>query len=180
MSPELNPMQLAATSAASSAPGAARGGPPHDFDFFFGSWKVHHRQLKARLAGSTDWLEFTGTTIAQPMLGGQANVDDNILDKPGGPYRAVTIRAFDPKAQKWSIWWLDGRHPDKLGVPMVGSFDDGLGTFLADDTFEGRAIKVRFLWSRITPQSCRWEQAYSEDGGKTWETNWVMDFTRVQ
>jgi len=191
MTSELTPdrrsaMQLAAATLAAAPliPGGAQGAadnsaPVHDFDFFFGSWKIHHRQLKARLAGSTDWLEFTGTTVAQPILGGQGNIDDNFLDKPGGAYRAATLRAFDPKTQKWSIWWLDGRHPDKLDVPMVGSFENGVGTFYADDTFEGKAIKVRFLWSHITSKSGRWEQAFSEDGGKTWETNWVMDFVRT-
>jgi hypothetical protein len=193
MTPEFTPdrrsaMQLslaaatlaAASFGASGAKGAAGGGGPvHDFDFFFGSWNVHHRQLKARLAGSTDWLEFTGTTIAQPLLGGLGNIDDNILDKPEGAYRAVTLRAFDPKTQTWSIWWLDGRYPDKLDVPMRGAFEDGVGTFYADDTFDGKAIKVRFLWTHSSHEACRWEQAFSEDGGKTWETNWTMDFART-
>ncbi|HKD22425.1 MAG TPA: hypothetical protein VKB71_10440 [Rhizomicrobium sp.] len=150
----------------------------HDFDFFLGSWTVHHRQLAARLKGSTEWIEFAGTCVTQATLGGQGNMDDNVLDKPGGAYRAVTLRAFDPGSETWSIWWLDARTPGKLDVPMVGCFEDGIGTFLADDQFEGKAIKVRFLWSRITPSSCRWEQAFSEDAGRNWETNWVMDFTR--
>jgi len=112
-------------------------------------------------------------------LGGLGNIDDNILELPGDPYRAVTMRSFDPKAQQWAIWWLDGRKPHRFDVPMVGSFADGIGTFLADDNFNGKPIKVRFLWSRITLQSCRWEQAFSEDGGHNWETNWVMDFERT-
>jgi hypothetical protein len=153
--------------------------PIHDFDFFFGSWNVRHRQLTARLNAATEWIEFDGTCITQPTLGGQGNLDDNVLNKPGGTYRAVTLRAFDPKTETWSIWWLDGRHPEKIDVPMVGRFVDGVGTFLADDVFEGRAIKVRFLWSRITRHSCRWEQAFSGDGGATWETNWIMDFARA-
>ena len=153
--------------------------PTHDFDFFFGSWRVSHHRLKNRLAACTDWEDFAGTCTTQPLLGGLGNLDDNVLDAPNGAYRAATLRAFDPKMQRWSIWWLDGRYPDKLDVPMVGTFEDGVGTFLANDTFEGRAIKVRFLWSRITPKSCRWEQAFSEDGGKSWETNWTMDFART-
>jgi hypothetical protein len=152
--------------------------PMRDFDFFVGSWKVRHRQLKERLAGSSDWIEFSGTCTTQATLGGQGNMDDNVLDKPGGAYRAVTLRAFDPATKAWSIWWLDGRFPAALNAPMVGRFEDGIGTFYADDTFEGKPVKQRFLWSRITPQSCRWEQALSPDGGKTWETNWVMDFAR--
>jgi hypothetical protein len=151
----------------------------HDFDFFFGSWRVRHRRLKERLAQCDRWEEFEGTATTQPLLGGLGNVDDNILYLPGGSYRAVTMRAFDPKTQLWAIWWLDGRNPHHLDVPMIGGFADGVGTFLADDTFDGKPIKVRFLWSRITPQSCRWEQAFSDDGGRNWETNWIMDITRT-
>jgi hypothetical protein len=153
--------------------------PVHDFDFFFGNWRIHHHQLKARLAGSTEWQDFAGSCITRPTLGGQGNMDDNVIEAPGGTYRAVTMRAFDPKTEKWTIWWLDARRPHALDVPMIGGFENGVGTFLADDTFEGKAIKVRFLWSRITPMSCRWEQAFSEDGGANWETNWIMDFTRT-
>ena len=151
----------------------------HDFDFFFGSWRVRHRQLKDRLAQCEQWLEFPGTATTQPLLGGLGNIDDNILESPRGTYRAVTIRSFDPKTQRWAIWWLDGRNPHQFDVPMLGTFADGIGTFLADDNFDGKPIKVRFLWSRITPQSCRWEQAFSADGGHEWETNWIMDFERT-
>lgn len=153
--------------------------PMHDFDFFVGSWKVRHRQLTERLKGSTVWKEFAGTCITRLTLGGQGNMDDNILEKPGGAYRAVTLRAFDPGTQTWSIWWLDGRNPGKLDVPMVGCFERGIGTFLADDVFEDKPIKVRFLWSHADRNSCRWEQAFSGDGGATWETNWIMEFTRA-
>ena len=126
--------------------------PTHDFDFFFGSWNVHHRQLKARLAGSTDWLEFAGTTVTQPLLGGQGNIDDNILDKPGGAYRAVDVARLRSEGAEMDDLVARRAHPGKLDVPMVGAFENGVGTFLADDTFDGKAIKVRFLWSRITPQ----------------------------
>ena len=153
--------------------------PIHDFDFFFGSWRIHHHQLKKRLAGCNEWQDFAGACITRPTLGGQGNMDDNVIEAPGGTYRAVTMRAFDPETQKWAIWWLDGRTPHTLDVPMLGSFADGVGTFLADDVFESKPIKVRFLWSRITHKSCRWEQAYSPDGGASWETNWLMDFTRT-
>jgi hypothetical protein len=153
--------------------------PNHDFDFIFGSWRVRHRRLKDRFAQCDDWEEFSGTATAQPLLGGLGNVDDNVLDLPGGAYRAVTLRAFDPKTQTWAIWWLDGRNPHHLDVPTIGSFAEGTGTFLADDTFDGRPVRVRFLWSRIKAQSCRWEQAFSVDGGRNWETNWFMDFERT-
>jgi hypothetical protein len=153
---------------------------PTDFDFFMGSWNVAHRRLKERLAGCSQWESFAGVCTAQPTLGGFGNVDDNIVDIPSGAYRAVTIRAFDVKRGTWSIWWLDGRTPGSLDVPVVGRFDNGVGTFLADDTLNGKPIRVRFLWTRPTPDAPRWEQAFSADAGATFETNWVMDFSRRQ
>ena len=151
----------------------------HDFDFYMGKWHVHHRRLKERLAGSDEWQEFEGTSEAWPILGGAGNIDDNVLELPAGTYRAISLRSFDPKTQNWSIWWLDGRNPGQLDPPVVGGFTNGVGTFLAEDTFNGRPILVRFLWSDITAQTCRWEQAFSTDGGETWEVNWVMESTRA-
>jgi hypothetical protein len=150
-----------------------------DFDFLVGSWTVKHRRLKARLANCTEWEEFGGTCTLWPLLGGAGNVDDNVLEFPGGTYRAATFRAYDPTTGLWAIWWMDGRNPHQLDVPVKGSFKDGIGTFLADDTFDGKPIKVRFLWSRIAADSCRWEQAFSQDGGQSWETNWEMDIRRA-
>jgi hypothetical protein len=150
-----------------------------DFDFFHGSWKVSHRRLNTRLAGADDWETFGGTTVVQPVLGGMGNIDDNSLELPGGAYRALTLRTFDPPTGTWSIWWLDGRQPTRLDTPMRGSFEAGLGTFFADDTFDGKPIKVRFLWKVHNPDQPVWEQAFSVDEGKTWETNWIMRFTRV-
>lgn len=151
----------------------------HDFDFFTGSWSVHHRRLKERLANNHEWVEFEGTGTAQKILGGFGNIDDNVLDLPGGAYRAVTLRAYDPEKKQWSIWWLDRRSPGHLDPPVVGRFENGVGTFYADDTFNGKPIRVRFLWTRVMSNTPHWEQAFSVDGGKTWETNWTMDFTRV-
>ncbi len=149
-----------------------------DFDFLIGAWRVHHRRLKDRLVGSTDWLDFEGTTEARKILSGAGNIDDNVLNLPGDAYRAVSLRTFNPASGDWSIWWLDGRRPGQLDPPVVGSFSDGIGTFFADDTLDGIPIRVRFVWSLIGAQSCRWEQAFSADGGTTWETNWVMAFVR--
>jgi hypothetical protein len=151
----------------------------NDFDFLIGHWTVRHRRLKERLAGCTAWEEFPGTCHMRPMLAGQANVDDNVLELPSGTYRAVTLRAYDPETQTWSIWWLDSRQPHDLGAPVVGAFADGTGTFFADDVLNGQPIRVRFLWSDITAASARWQQAFSNDGGATWETNWVMVFERA-
>lgn len=149
-----------------------------DFDFEFGTWAVRHHRLKERLTGCEEWEEFGGTCDTRPILGGAGNVEDNVIDMPGGSYRAVTVRAFDPASRQWAIWWLDGRNPHSLDVPVVGDFTDGVGTFLANDMLDGKPIKVRFIWSHITTSTARWEQAFSPDGGRSWETNWVMQFTR--
>jgi len=149
----------------------------HDFDFFVGRWSVAHRRLRRRLAGDTQWDEFGGLCEMRQMVGGLVNVDDNIIELPAGTYRAATVRAFDPATQSWSIWWIDGRNP-RLEPPVIGRFENGVGTFLGDDTFEGRAITVRFLWSQMKDGRLSWEQAFSTDGGKSWETNWIMISTR--
>jgi hypothetical protein len=150
-----------------------------DFDFLFGRWRVHHRRLGQRLVGSTSWSEFGGTCDVRPLLGGFANIDDNVLELPGGTYRAASLRAYHAATGTWSIWWLDGRTPDRIDMPVVGRFVDGVGTFLADDHHGGRPIKVRFHWRTDDPAQPRWEQAFSIDGGASWETNWKMRFTRA-
>ena len=150
----------------------------NDFDFLVGHWTVRHRRLKERLAGCTEWEEFPGTCSLRPLLDGQANVDDNVLELPSGSYRAASIRAYDPATKLWSIWWLDSRHPHDLGTPVVGAFKNGTGTFFADDMLNGEPIRVRFLWTDIEAASARWQQAFSQDGGATWETNWIMEFRR--
>lgn len=153
-------------------------GSCHDFDPLFGHWRVHHRRLRDRLANCTEWDLFEGVCHMQPLMGGQGNVDHNVLDAPSGRYRASTIRCWDPENKQWSIWWLDARFR-QIDVPMVGKFEGGDGVFYADDTFRDQSIKVRFLWLRTRSEAPRWEQAFSTDGGKTWETNWEMDFERV-
>jgi len=170
---------VGSTTAAVAAPPADPTSAVHDFDFYFGTWRVHHRRLRERLAGSDEWQEFEGTSVAWPLLGGACNVDDNVLELPAGTYRAVSLRSFNPETGNWSIWWLDGRNPGRLDPPVVGGFRNGIGTFQCDDTFNGQPIIVRFTWSNITQTTCRWEQAFSPDGGETWEINWIMESTRV-
>jgi hypothetical protein len=152
---------------------------PVDFAFAVGDWNVRHRRLRERLAGCTDWIEFPGEMSTRPVLGGFGNVEDNLLHLPEGPYRAVALRSFNPQTLQWSIWWLDGRAPGQLDVPVVGSFTDGVGTFYADDTLNGAPIRIRFTWFTSNPENPRWEQAFSSDNGASWETNWTMDFTRA-
>jgi hypothetical protein len=150
----------------------------HDFDFFMGSWRVQHRRLNERLVGDHEWQEFEGATTAQAILGGTGNIDDNEIDLPGEAYRAVTLRTFDPDLRQWSIWWFDGRHPTRFDPPVVGSFENGVGTFYGEDILNGKPIRVRFLWTETTSATPRWEQAFSADAGRSWETNWTMSFTR--
>jgi hypothetical protein len=172
---------MGTSSASGIAPRTVEPGPAvHDFDFLPGTWRVHHRRLKQRLAGSDEWEEFDGTSVAYPLLGGAGNIDDNVLELPGGTYRAISLRSFDPATDRWSIWWLDGRNPGLLDPPVVGGFVDGVGTFVGRDVFDGRPILVRFQWSGIAGPTPRWDQAFSEDDGATWEVNWVMDFARTE
>ena len=152
---------------------------PSDFAFAVGNWLVAHRRLRERLVGCTEWVDFDGEMSTQPVLGGFGNVEDNLLHLPEGPYRAIAIRSFDPKTRQWAIWWLDARAPHQIDVPVVGSFQDGVGTFYANDHLNGVPIRIRFNWFTSNPNNPRWEQAFSADGAITWETNWTMDFRRA-
>lgn len=152
---------------------------PKDWDFLAGSWKVRHRRLRERLVGSDQWDTFAGTLLNWPVLGGKGNVSDNVMEFPGGTVRGVGIRAFDDAGGQWSSWWLDGREPAAIGTPLRGRFVDGVGTLEGDETIAGRTVKSRVQWSRITSRSARWEQSSSADGGTTWESNWISEFTRV-
>ena len=150
----------------------------NDFDFLIGTWKVYHHRLKERLKGSSTWEEFEGDTTVRKILNGLGNMDENIIHRQTGAVHAITLRLFDPKSNEWSLYWaadLTGT----LEVPMIGGFKNGVGEFYAQEVFEGRHIFSRFIWSEIASASCKWEQAFSTDGGKTWETNWVMNFQRA-
>jgi hypothetical protein len=149
-----------------------------DFDFLIGEWVVFHRRLKKRLAGHTEWIEFSGTASVRKILGGFGNFDEFQIPLPEGAYVGSTLRLFNPATQLWSIYWMDSRHP-VLDPPMVGEFSDGRGLFYGDDTFEEQPIRVRFIWTPLTSTTCRWEQAFSIDGGQSWETNWIMTFSRA-
>jgi hypothetical protein len=150
-----------------------------DFDFEFGQWTVHHRRLKERLTGCTEWEEFSGTTDARPVLNGNGNVEDNVLHFPAGTYRAIAIRSFDPSAGTWAIWWLSALNPHQMDVPVIGRFDGPIGTFTARDTLRGQPVDLRFRWDKTDPERPIWDQALSEDGGDSWEVNWVMAFRRA-
>jgi hypothetical protein len=149
-----------------------------DFDFWMGRWSVRNRWLPTRLAGSTDWEEFDASVVARPTLDGLGNEDMFRTEHAGG-FTGMSFRFFDPDAGRWSIYWADSRRPGLLDPPVLGGFDGDSGVFEGDDVLDGRPIRVRFTWSEITTPTPRWEQAFSDDGGDTWETNWVMDFTRI-
>jgi hypothetical protein len=152
---------------------------PTDFDFIIGDWRVQHERLDARLSGCTSWTRFDGRSSTHKILGGWGNVEDNLLQLPAGPYRAAALRSFDPERGEWAIWWLDGRAPHQLDVPVRGRFTEGVGLFYADDELDGRPIRVRFTWHVADGGQPRWEQAFSADGGDSWETNWRMRFIRA-
>lgn len=152
----------------------------HDFDFLNGEWKAHHRRLKERFVGSSEWVEFDGTFSHRPLMGGFGNAGDNLFNLPDGAYRGVSLRSYDPKTAQWVVWWLDGRNPaGDVGPPTRGRFENGVGRFYSDDTLRGKPIRLRVTWTRPTPDTARWEQAFSADGGKTWEINWITDFTKA-
>lgn len=148
-----------------------------DFDFFMGNWDSQHRRLRERLQGSQDWEEFSGRSEAHRVLGDLGNFDEITMNRAGGETKGMTVRLFDPATRQWSIYWADSTK-GVLQAPMIGEFTDGRGEFYDREVFAGKSIFSRFIWSAITASSCRWEQAFSADGGKSWETNWIMDFTR--
>lgn len=163
----------AAAPPAPASSAQARGG---DFAFQVGEWRVHHR---VKRAGQTDWQEFEGECSDRAAMGGLANVEDNIFYRPEGVSRGLALRTFDPATGEWAIWWIDGRNPHgALDPPMKGRFVAGVGTFYADGELNGKPVRTRFIWSQITATSAQWEQAYSFDAGRTWDTNWIMQFRR--
>lgn len=170
-----------------SAANAATDAPPapdgrHDFDFLHGHWQIRNERLRQRLADSNDWEVFHASQLCQPLLGGIGNVDDFVSDwvRPGGDGRFIgmTLRLFNPESRQWSIYWA-GNHDGVLEPPMVGHFDHGIGTFHGRGEHEGKPVRVRFIWNQISANTAHWQQAFSQDEGETWETNWHMWFRRI-
>jgi len=147
----------------------------NDFDFFVGSWDSVQRRLKKALAGSTEWDEFIGKSECVGLMGGAANLDEVTFPSEG--YGGVTLRLFNAERDEWSLYWISSRAP-VMEPPVVGRFTDGVGDFFCDDTYEGQKIRVRYRWSNVTATTARWEQAFFADNEKTWETNWIAEFTR--
>jgi hypothetical protein len=150
----------------------------HDFDFLHGSWNVRNRYLKQRLQHCTDWVEFDARSDVEPLLNGFGQIDRYSALRNGSPVEGITLRLFNPQTGEWSLYWADTVRPGVLLPPMVGRFNGEVGEFLGDEAVDGKPVLCRFYWTRSADGRPRWEQAFSDDGGKTWETNWVMTFTR--
>ncbi len=151
----------------------------HDFDFEIGSWKTHLRRLQRPLTGSTTWVEYDGTTVVRKVWDGRANLVELVVDGPAGRIEALSLRLYNPESRQWSLHSASSGG-GTLSPPAIGEFKNGRGEFFSQETFNGRSILVRFVISDITPTSCRFEQSFSEDGGKTWEVNWIAVDTRVE
>jgi len=162
-----------------SAPSASalRDGQ-HDFDFELGSWKIHLKRLVNPLTGSKTWVEFDGTSVTRKVWDGRAQIEEFETDGSAGHIEGLTLRLYNPQAHQWSLYWGTSKS-GTLGVPTIGEFKNGRGEFYDQEEINGRTILVRFIWSEITANSAHFEQSFSDDGGKTWEVNWITDQTRV-
>lgn len=162
----------------SQAQPAAPHDGQHDFDFEAGTWKIHLKRLLHPLTGSNIWTEFDGTTYTQKIWNGRGQVEQFETNSPTGHIEGMTLRLYNPQSRQWSLYWATSAN-GTLSIPTVGEFKDRVGEFYDQEPINGRMILVRFIWSRITPNSAHFEQSFSDDGGKTWEVNWITDQTRV-
>jgi hypothetical protein len=163
--------------------GAANAGPQediaeHDFDFEFGTWKTHLSRLLHPLTGSKTWVDYDGTTAVRKVWSGRSNLVELDADGLQGHFEGLNLRLYNPQSHQWSLNFASSRD-GTFGPPTIGEFKNGRGEFYDQEVFNGRAIFVRFVITDITPSSCRFEQAFSTDGGRTWEVNWIATDTRV-
>lgn len=179
----LQPLRGSAQSSAAAAVAAQQADTlrdgQHDFDFEFGNWQTHLSRLVHPLTGSKTWVEYDGTSVVRKIWGGRANLVELDVTGPAGHIEALSLRLYDPQAHQWSLNAANVRI-GTLSVPTIGEFKDGRGEFYDQEPFNGRTILVRNVWSDITANSCRFEQSFSDDGGKTWEANWIAVDTRVK
>jgi hypothetical protein len=150
-----------------------------DFDFEIGTWKTSLKRLLSPLTGSTKWVEYEGTTIVRKVWEGNANLVELDVSGSAGNIKALSLRLYNPESRQWSLNFANIKG-GVMAVPTIGEFKNGRGEFYNQETLNGRAILVRFVIFDITPNSCRFEQAFSDDGGKTWEVNWIATDTRVK
>jgi hypothetical protein len=150
----------------------------HDFDFEVGTWKTHLSRLLHPLTGSTTWVEYEGTSVIRSIWNGRANLVELEVDGPAGHIEGLSLRLYNPQSRQWGLHFANGNN-GTLGQPAIGEFQNGRGDFYDQETLNGRAILVRFVISDVSPNSCRFEQAFSDNGGQTWEVNWIATDTRV-
>lgn len=175
--PQSNSDSLSSTTDRAPQPRAERDGQ-RDFDFEIGTWKTHLTRRLRPLTGSTTWVQYDGTTLVRKVWNGRANLVELVADGPAGHFEGLNLRLYNPQSRQWSLNFSnisDGT----LSQPTIGEFRNGRGEFYDQETLNGRAILVRFVISDITPTSCRFEQSFSDDGGRTWEVNWIAVDTRV-
>jgi hypothetical protein len=153
-----------------------------DFDFLIGSWKIHLKKRLHALAGSNEWVEFDGTVVCRTIWNGLAEVEEFDVDSPEKNIfiKGVAVRLYNPKTRQWTIYWANSKNGAFDPQAQTGQFTDGRGEFYGQDTLEGKPIYVRWTWSNITSPAPHFEQAYSGDGGKSWEVNWITEQTRVE
>jgi hypothetical protein len=150
----------------------------NDFDFLIGEFIVQHKRLKNRLTGSNEWHESVGAHKMELILGGIGNLEQHeIEDFDGTFFKGAAFRTFNIASRLWSIYWADSRFGN-VEVPLVGSFENKIGYFYASDTLNGNPVLVQFIWDSTVADEPVWEQAFSSDGGNTWETNWYMNFKK--
>jgi hypothetical protein len=145
----------------------------HDFDFNFGTWKTHLKRLKNPLTGSTTWTEGDGTVVVRKVWDGRANLEEISM----GTLEGLTLRLYNPEARQWNLYWSNSSN-GTLNQSMIGEFKNGVGEFYDQELLNGRSILARQVFSQITKNSYHFEQAFSADGGRSWEANWIADLTR--
>jgi hypothetical protein len=150
-----------------------------DFDFEIGKWKTHLKRRLRPLTGSNEWVEYEGTSIVTKVLNGHANLVELDVNGTAGRIEGMSLRLYNPEAKQWSLNFSNVRS-GTLSPPVIGEFKNGRGEFYGADTLNNRAILVRFVIFDIGPNSAKFEQAFSNDGGKTWEVNWIATDTRIK
>jgi hypothetical protein len=152
----------------------------HDFDFEIGTWKTRLKRITNPLSGApANWVEYEGTKVVSKVRNGKANLVELVADGPAGHFEGLNVRLYNPESGQWSLNFASVRG-GTMSRPAIGGFKNGRGEFYNEETLNGKAIFVRFIISNITTDSCRFEQSFSEDGGKTWEVNWIADDTRIK